>query len=89
VARIHFRGHVNRNLRGLLASAPLPQGASLVDETGKPVGDVRSSVISPRLGPIAIAMVRREVPEGASITALTPTGAVTVQVTTLPFPIAD
>jgi folate-binding protein YgfZ len=89
VARIHFRGHVNRNLRGLLSSAPLPQGAAVVDEAGKPVGDVRSSVISPRLGPIAIAMIRREVLEGHSVSVLTPSGSVTAQVTSLPFPVDD
>src|SRR5262249_1488645 len=51
VARVHFRGHVNRHLRGLRstsADAP-PTGAQLADDTGNHVGEVRSSVISPRL----------------------------------------
>ena len=71
VARVHFRGHVNRQLRGLqLAGDRLPPPrAVLVDDTGKPVGDVRSAVLSPRLGAIAIAMVRREVPLGAALQA--------------------
>ncbi len=72
VARLHFRGHVNRQLRGLRMPATgeiPPLRASLVDAEGKPVGDVRSSVRSPRLGPIALAMVRREVPIGAALTA--------------------
>ena len=67
VARVHFRGHVNRHLRGLRAGerrdAP-PTGAQLIDDSGNHVGDVRSSVASPRLGGIAIGMVRREVEPG-------------------------
>jgi folate-binding protein YgfZ len=67
VARIHFRGHVNRHLRGLSAEAPLPQHARVFDATGRDVGDVRSTVISPRHGPIALAMIRREVAPGAVV----------------------
>jgi tRNA-modifying protein YgfZ len=61
VARIHFRGHVNRHLRGLMSTSPLSRGATLLDANDKTVGDVRSAVVSPRLGHIALAMVRREV----------------------------
>lgn len=89
VARIHFRGHVNRHLRGLTAppDAPaLPTGAELVDSTGKVVGDVRSAARSPRLGPVAIAMVRREVPFGASLHARWEAGQQEVTVAALPFP---
>jgi folate-binding protein YgfZ len=68
VARIHFRGHVNRHLRGLRASSPLTRGDVITDATGKQVGDVRSTALSPRLGPIAIAMVRREIPVGSEVT---------------------
>ncbi|HEU4993296.1 MAG TPA: hypothetical protein VFT29_00670 [Gemmatimonadaceae bacterium] len=71
VARVHFRGHVNRQLRGLRASgthAP-PRRAALFDATNKAVGDVRSSVSSPRLGGIALGMVRREVENGAQLLA--------------------
>lgn len=71
VARVHFRGHVNRHLRGLRSAgmdAP-PQGATLHDESGAQVGEVRSSVRSPRLGGVALGMVRREVLMGASLTA--------------------
>jgi folate-binding protein YgfZ len=71
VARVHFRGHVNRHLRGVRAAGvePPPRGATLIDEEGKEVGDVRSAVRSPMLGGIALAMVRREVPVGTSLTA--------------------
>jgi folate-binding protein YgfZ len=86
VARVHFRGHVNRHLRGLRAAgAPPPTGAQLIDATGNHVGDVRSAVSSPRLGGIAIGMVRREVEPGASLTARSENGEQLVDVAALPF----
>src|SRR5712691_8722023 len=96
VARVHFRGHVNRALRGLRASgttAPPPK-ASLFDATKKAVGDVRSSVSSPRLGGIALGMVRREVEDGAQLMARwsadpagdSDAGEMQVDVVALPFP---
>jgi folate-binding protein YgfZ len=71
IARLHFRGHVNKHLRGIHGSeldVP-PAGATLHDEAGLQVGDVRTSVRSPRLGGIALAMIRREVALGATLTA--------------------
>ncbi len=88
VARVHFRGHVNRHLRGLRAAssdAP-PTGAQLVDDSGNHVGDVRSSVASPRLGGIALGMVRREVEPGTSLNAKWEGGQQRVDVAALPFP---
>ena len=87
VARVHFRGHVNRHLRGLRsvgADGP-PMGAQLIDDSGNHVGDVRSAVSSPRLGGIAIGMVRREVTPGMSLNAKWETGERRVDVTALPF----
>lgn len=96
VARVHFRGHVNRGLRGLRASgtAAPPPRAALFDATNKAVGDVRSSVSSPRLGGIALGMVRREVENGAQLTARwsadaagdADAGEMQVDVVALPFP---
>ena len=96
VARVHFRGHVNRAVRGLRASGPTPPPpkASLFDATHKAVGDVRSSVSSPRLGGIALAMVRREVEDGAQLLARwsadtagdSDAGEMQVDVVALPFP---
>jgi len=86
VARVHFRGHVNRHLRGLVGTVPLPRGASVTNDEGKVVGDVRSSVISPRLGPIAMAMIRREVELGSSVNVETSDGPSRATVAALPFP---
>lgn len=73
VARVHFRGHVNKHLRGIRAADDIfdaPRtGATLHDAAGLQVGDVRSALRSPRLGGIALAMIRREVELGASLTA--------------------
>ena len=89
VARVHFRGHVNRHLRGLRfpAGEPLPYKAALVDESGKTVGDLRSSAISPRLGGVGIAMVRREIEPGTTVAAHWEGGDSRVEVVALPFPI--
>lgn len=71
VARIHFRGHVNRTLRRITFDADRvpPRGAELLDTSGKTVGDTRSPAVSPRSGGVGIAMVRREVEAGAELTA--------------------
>lgn len=68
VARIHYRGKVNRLLRGVRfvnagTEALPPPGAELLRE-GRGVGRVTTAVRSPRFGPIALAYVRREVEPG-------------------------
>ena len=69
VARIHFRGHVNRTLRRLGFSGELPSvGAELVDGDGKVVGDVRSVARLATGRAVGIGMVRREVETGAVLT---------------------
>lgn len=89
VARIHFRGHVNKHLRALRSTAPepLPADAQLLDDTGRAVGDVRSATLSPRLGNIAIGMVRREIEPGTTLPCRWPGGGTEVTVWPLPFPI--
>jgi hypothetical protein len=62
-----------------------PERAELHDAAGKPVGDVRSVVCSPRLGTIALGLVRREVTLGATVTVRTER-EISATVTTLPFP---
>ena len=67
VARIHFRGHVNRLLRRLTSATSLPVGALVYDESGAEVGDVRSTAVSASRGALAIAMIRREVAVGSRV----------------------
>ncbi|HSU97536.1 MAG TPA: hypothetical protein VLI40_09915 [Gemmatimonadaceae bacterium] len=69
VARIHFRGHVNRSLRRLrfLNDVMPPRGAVLQDSEHRGIGDVRSTAKSERDGAIGIGMVRREIDDGQSI----------------------
>ena len=89
VARVHFRGHVNRHLRGLTYPGldPLPRGAQLSAEDDKLIGDVRSSAVSPRLGGVAIAMVRREIAPGTVVRARWEGGESSAVVLELPFPV--
>jgi folate-binding protein YgfZ len=82
VARLHYRGKPNRHLRGLRLSEPVERGAELrVGE--RPVGRVGSSVLSPTLGPIGLALVRREAEPGASV-SVGETG-IAASVVELPF----
>jgi folate-binding protein YgfZ len=63
VARLHYRGRPNRRLRGLRLSAPAPSGTPLrLGE--REVGRLGSVAVSPRHGPIALAILRREVEPG-------------------------
>jgi folate-binding protein YgfZ len=66
VARLHYRGRPNRLLRGLRLSAPAEPGAP-VTLGEREVGRVGSATLSPRLGPIALALVRREAEPGSAV----------------------
>ncbi len=68
VCRVEMRGHVNRFLRGVVAdetTTTLRRGDALI-LGDREVGSVTSAATSPVRGPVALAMVRREVepPEG-------------------------
>jgi folate-binding protein YgfZ len=89
VARLFYRGKPNRELRGLQSAVPLPVGAELTKVTditdGEPervLGTVTSSVTSPRLGSLALALVRREVTPGTTVQA---GGELDALVVELPF----
>ena len=86
VARIHYRGRVNRLLSGLRAESPLAAGAELIS-SDKMVGRVTSAVVSPRLGPIALGYVRRQEAEPGAALEVRADGADlgTVRVVSLPF----
>jgi folate-binding protein YgfZ len=67
VARLHYKGKPNRHLRGLQLTAPAQPGAEIrLGE--KVVGRLGSVVESPRHGPIALAIVRREAAPGDVVT---------------------
>jgi len=66
VARLHYRGKPNRHLRGLRLSAPGTTGDE-VKLGERAVGRLASAVVSPDLGPIALALVRREAEPGATV----------------------
>jgi folate-binding protein YgfZ len=80
VARLHYRGKPNRHLRGLRFSEPVATGTPLV-LAEREVGRVGSSVVSPRLGPIGLALVRREAAVGDELAA----GEARAVVSELPF----
>ena len=80
VARLFYRGKPNRHLRGLRLSAPVEPGTPLLLGP-KEVGRVRSSLVSPVHGPIALALVRREAAPGETLAA----GEATAEVAELPF----
>jgi tRNA-modifying protein YgfZ len=82
VARLHYRGRPNRQLRGLRLSAPVETGAELWLEE-RQVGSVGTACVSPALGPIALAVVRREAEPGATLRV--GDGATTAEVVELPF----
>ena len=82
VARLHYKGKPNRHLRGLRLSGPARAGEPLrLGE--KEVGTVGSAAVSPALGPIGLAILRREAEPGATL-AVGEDG-VTAQVVALPF----
>jgi tRNA-modifying protein YgfZ len=81
VARLHYRGKPNRHLRGLRLSEPAERGAEIV-LGDKVVGRIGSTCVSPRLGPIALALLRREAEPGGTVTVR---GAA-AEVVGLPFP---
>ena len=66
VARLHYKGKPNRHLRGLRLSAAAQPGAVL--QLGeKEVGRLGSAAVSPALGPIGLAILRREAEPGAEL----------------------
>jgi folate-binding protein YgfZ len=65
IARLHYRGHANRGLRVLaLDELPAPETELVYD--GKTVGRITSAAAADG-GAVALAYVRREVPEDAEL----------------------
>ncbi len=82
VARLYYKGKPNRHLRGLRLSAPAERGEALrLGE--RELGRLGSTCVSPTLGPIALALVRREASPGDTIDV--GDDGVTAEVVELPF----
>ena len=64
VARLFYKGKPNRHLRGLRLSGAGARRARRCVLGDREVGRVGSVVVSPALGPIALALVRREAEPG-------------------------
>ncbi len=67
VARLHYKGKPNRHLRGLALSAPVAAG-DVVQNEDRELGAIGTAVLSPGLGPIALAILRREAEPGDLVT---------------------
>jgi folate-binding protein YgfZ len=92
VARIDSRGsHVARRLCGLRLSGPAAgdtAAGAVLRSGGKDVGTITSVAVSPQLGPIALAYVRRAIDEAATVEVAGADGgpgSATAVVTTLPM----
>ncbi len=66
VARLHYKGKPNRQLRGLKLSAPARDGDP-VALGERELGQVGTAVVSPAHGPIALAILRREAEPGTTV----------------------
>jgi len=84
VARVHFRGHVNRELRGLRWDHPTEPADAQVLKDGKAVGTV-TSMLSLDDRTLGLASLRRETAVGETVDA----GGRLATVVALPFGYAD
>lgn len=86
VARIHYRGGVNKGLRGLdLGEAPPPAPGTRVLHDGRAAGTLGTALVSPRLGrTVALAILHRRVGEAGARVEVEGAGPATVR--DLPFP---
>jgi folate-binding protein YgfZ len=81
VARLHFRGHTNRELRGLIwHGAPELQGDTVLGPEGQILGTIGSLLVLPKVT-VGLAILRREVNPGAVVS----TGGHYARVVSLPF----
>jgi len=82
VARIHYRGGVQRVARGLRFAGEPPRRRAELFHDGRPCGRVTSVAVSPRHGPIGLALVQRRAEPPAEL-AVAGGGAATL--VELPF----
>ncbi len=88
VARLHYRGRPNRHLRGLRLEAPADSGTPL-HAGDREVGVVATSVVSPALGPIALAIVRKEAEPGTAVAVGAPDAGDQAQAEVVELPFRD
>lgn len=81
VARVHFRGHVNRQLRGLAWEGRAPEQPD-IEAGNKSVGRLTSALQVEERG-YGLAMIRREVEHGTVVSI----GGIDATVERLPFPV--
>jgi folate-binding protein YgfZ len=81
VARLHFRGHANRELRGLRWDGDeAPTHVGIAGPDGRDVGTIRSTIMLPDCV-LGLGMIRREVGPGDLVTA----GGLQAEIVSLPF----
>ncbi len=83
VARIHYRGGVQRSLRGLRFAGELPECGAALSFDGREAGTVGSTARSPRFGGIGLAVVHKR--GAAAGTRLTLPDGSLAEVVELPF----
>ncbi len=66
MARLEARGNTRYQLMGLLGQKEIPVGAEVFRE-GKQVGKVSTAVESPKLGAVALALLRKELAPGDQV----------------------
>jgi folate-binding Fe-S cluster repair protein YgfZ len=82
VARLFYKGKPNRHLRGLRLPEPAERGEPVLAGE-REVGRIGSTCVSPTHGPIALALLRREVSPGDTVQV--GEGASVAEVVELPF----
>jgi folate-binding protein YgfZ len=86
VCRIDTRGHVNRLLRGVVVDGDrVPVVGAELHAGEKTVGRVTTVARSPRLGVVALALVRREVQLPAALTVVVDDRTVAAETRELPL----
>lgn len=88
IVRLRDQGHLNWKLMGLRLSGqtPVPPRTRLSAPDRPEAGEITSSVVSPRLGPIALGYVHRsQYTPGTVLTVQDPAGERTATVVDLPF----
>lgn len=85
VARLHYRGQVSRQLRGLVVKGNVvPAAETEVLYEDRPAGTVTSSATSPELGrPVALALIQRRAFEPGTRVELA--GGLEAEIRTLPL----